>query len=394
MDQRGFGVVRYGFYRRQSQKDRDVHLPQQMLAVMISAQSVLLHSCKHHSYQKDGNARNTPDQYNREFLQDQWRIQNASVSSTYTNTDTWGLCTYRCFPEKRIRKRLGLLDYIALDQFLRCFGLSINESKSYIWFSPNTDNVTKADVLNTLRFKVVTTQGTYLGFPLGLSNRTSDYKPFMDKVIGKMENRKAKFLSKAGKVTLINSVSTPCWKESNEMDKMAWRFSTSGNFNITSAYLLALTQAKNYAQNHRDNFDTKWIWSLKCHTKHRTANLSRHVLVVAMATGLELAINLNCRKLIVEADSLVAVNLVAENKCVNTHHLATLIKFCRSKLKNFVEVHVSHIHREGNACADLLAKQANENYMQMTYLPNLPSSLSSQFLADQVGISFTRNAYR
>ncbi|KAF7826316.1 reverse transcriptase [Senna tora] len=51
---------------------------------------------------------------------------------------------------------------------------------------------------------------------------------------------------------------------------------------------------------------------------------------------------------------------------------------------------VVHIHREGNACADILAKQAVNSQSQLLYFDKLPPWLSSSFLADLVGVEFDR----
>ncbi|KAJ1422497.1 ribonuclease H [Sesbania bispinosa] len=54
------------------------------------------------------------------------------------------------------------------------------------------------------------------------------------------------------------------------------------------------------------------------------------------------------------------------------------------------EVEIHHILREGNACADLLAKQGAKvnHHLQVLNLP--PPELSSALIADAVGIRFIR----
>ncbi|KAF7832197.1 reverse transcriptase [Senna tora] len=69
-----------------------------------------------------------------------------------------------------------------LEVFTQSLGLSVNNSKSSIWFAPSTSAEDK---------------------------RISDYKIVIDKMIGKMEVWNSKWLSKAGKVTLLNSVCSP-----------------------------------------------------------------------------------------------------------------------------------------------------------------------------------------
>ncbi|KAF7839575.1 60S ribosomal protein L17-2 [Senna tora] len=128
----------------------------------------------------------------------------------------------------------------ALDLFLGSSGLSINAEK------------------------------IYLGIPLNLGRRTSDFKIFVDKA----ENWKAKYLFKAVPVN-SNSVSIDG--------------------------LLAE------------------LWGI--------------------TLGLSLACILHCNKIIVEADSLIAVNLVSniEFNHGDSHHYKTLIDSCRSFLSRFSE---------------------------------------------------------
>ncbi|KAF7840958.1 reverse transcriptase [Senna tora] len=95
--------------------------------------------------------------------------------------------------------------------FQKCWGpgLSVNIDKSSVWFSPNTPVCDRVKAVQTLGFGESPKPGKYLGFPLDIRKRVSDFKPFVDKVLDKVENWKAKHLSKAGKVTLINSVCSP-----------------------------------------------------------------------------------------------------------------------------------------------------------------------------------------
>ncbi|KAF7838458.1 reverse transcriptase [Senna tora] len=96
-----------------------------------------------------------------------------------------------------------------LESFLSSSGLSVNNEKSSIWFSPNTPVRDKENATQILGFGESPKPGKYLGLPLGISKRISDFKPFVDKVLDKVESWKAKYLSKAGKTTLINSVCSP-----------------------------------------------------------------------------------------------------------------------------------------------------------------------------------------
>ncbi|KAF7801271.1 reverse transcriptase [Senna tora] len=110
----------------------------------------------------------------------------------------------------------------------------------------------------------------------------------------------------------------------------------------------------------------------------------------AIFEGLKLANHLHCSHLIVESDSLAVVNLINSNNCGKLHQLSSLVLICRATLSDFSEVKVVHVHKEGNACADILAKRAVVAQSPLMYFVNLPSCVSSAFEADLVGIRFSR----
>ncbi|KAF7824259.1 reverse transcriptase [Senna tora] len=117
----------------------------------------------------------------------------------------------RCwgFLEKRFdRDSINAVKHV-LDDFLHSSGLSVNNSKSSIWFAPSTPEAEKRLVMRRFSFKVETKPGTYLGHSLGIGNKISDFKPIIDKLVGKMDFWNSKFLSKAGRATLLNSVGSP-----------------------------------------------------------------------------------------------------------------------------------------------------------------------------------------
>ncbi|MCI46434.1 ribonuclease H protein, partial [Trifolium medium] len=71
--------------------------------------------------------------------------------------------------------------------------------------------------------------------------------------------------------------------------------------------------------------------------------------------GLELCWERGFRKVLCCSDSLLSVNLIKEG--VTAHHrLANEICCIRKLLANDWEVILTHTLREGNACADVLAK--------------------------------------
>ncbi|KAF7814603.1 reverse transcriptase [Senna tora] len=601
-----------------------------------------------------------------------------------------------------------------LDTFLQCSGLSVNNVKSSIWFSPNTLHSDRELASKTLGFGESSKPGKYLGFPLGLGKRVSDFKPIVDKVLDKVENWKAKYLSKAGKVTLIKSVCEPlisyfmqcsvfpnkicnsiekilrdffwasgsqerklhfvswgsiykdkrdgglgicrlrvrndaflakigwriehekkapwakllsfytskrdsnggkwsylgrslkvglnilgkgvkkniisgredlsvndlagevgswnwnmlsfnlpseiknkiqgvaCIKNNPQMDSISWKLTSSGEFSLKTAYALACSPIDPILSetNNAHAVDFRWIWKLQCFPKMkmfiwqcirkalplktsicaRALNihplswsrdqcvsnwikdhasrkdiislgisygntfifglweiwLGRNALIFenkvfnptlirkktvckaaefvylncnpsapnassvlsigweappvgwwklntdgscqgnqnligggrlirdsngnwihgfikflgegnsllaelwAICEGLNLAKHLGCIRIIVETDSSVAVNLINSKECGNLNHFAALISVCRASLLDFSEAKVVHAHREGNACADILAKRAVRLKSSLMYFGTLPPCISTAFQADLVGTKFSR----
>ncbi|KAF7812587.1 reverse transcriptase [Senna tora] len=98
-----------------------------------------------------------------------------------------------------VKKALGL--------FLDISVLSVNESKSSIWFSPNTISNEKDFILRTLPFRCSPKPGTYLGFPLCSGTKKRDFSEIVKRIRDKVESWKAPLLSKPWRVTLIKSVS-------------------------------------------------------------------------------------------------------------------------------------------------------------------------------------------
>ena len=95
-----------------------------------------------------------------------------------------------------------------------------------------------------------------------------------------------------------------------------------------------------------------WLGGFSRHLGHNT---SVQAELRALKDGLILAIDLVIPYLIVEMDSLVAVNLVSSLSTINVF-LSSLVNDCRLLLEKFHQVSIKHIYREANKCADILAK--------------------------------------
>lgn len=101
-----------------------------------------------------------------------------------------------------------------LDLFSHASGQTINFSKSKLLFSPNTSEATIQMFEAKLHYPHSPDLGTYLGFPLQHKKPSKNQLSFVvDKVRKKLASWKAAFLSKAGKICLIQSAlsAIPCY---------------------------------------------------------------------------------------------------------------------------------------------------------------------------------------
>jgi hypothetical protein len=86
-------------------------------------------------------------------------------------------------------------------------GQSINNGKSSIRFSRNTNPSTVNLILEVLPFPSNSTKSIYLGLPILFGNsKKSAFQPIIEKVKSKIEGWRAKSLSQAGRLVLIKSV--------------------------------------------------------------------------------------------------------------------------------------------------------------------------------------------
>jgi hypothetical protein len=96
-----------------------------------------------------------------------------------------------------------------LDNFCSLSGQKINLSKSKVHFSPNVCPDLRHHLCNILGVSSTPDLGKYLGFPLKLNGRNSrDYSFIVEKLQNKLSSWKAKLLSSAGRIVLVQSVTS------------------------------------------------------------------------------------------------------------------------------------------------------------------------------------------
>ena len=96
-----------------------------------------------------------------------------------------------------------------LDTFCNCSGQKVNHSKSKLFFSPHTSAKNIVAIENKLGMNRMNKFGRYLGVPIITDDRDKRaFDSIVDKVRAKLSGWKARSLSTAGRLTLINSVTS------------------------------------------------------------------------------------------------------------------------------------------------------------------------------------------
>jgi hypothetical protein len=94
-----------------------------------------------------------------------------------------------------------------LEDFCLQFGQKVNLSKSKVFFSHNVSPILRHHLCGILGVTSTPNLGKYLGFPLRPNGRsTRDFDFVVEKVQAKLSSWKAKLLSLAGRVILVQSV--------------------------------------------------------------------------------------------------------------------------------------------------------------------------------------------
>lgn len=108
-----------------------------------------------------------------------------------------------------------------------------------------------------------------------------------------------------------------------------------------------------------------------------------------MLTGVSLAWEKGCKKLILESESMVAVTLVQEGVS-ESHHCGALVRAAREYLARPWEVKVVHTLREGNKVADHLANVAHTLLLGLHILSSPPDGCGHLLWQDFLGTRFPR----
>ncbi|KAJ0052274.1 hypothetical protein Pint_02051 [Pistacia integerrima] len=94
-----------------------------------------------------------------------------------------------------------------LDTYEKSSGQRLNEEKTSIFFSKNTRGDVKQQIIQVAGVKSFHPYDRYLGLPTLIGrDKTRGFKHILDRVRGKISNWKMKYLSQAGKETLLKAV--------------------------------------------------------------------------------------------------------------------------------------------------------------------------------------------
>jgi ribonuclease HI len=105
--------------------------------------------------------------------------------------------------------------------------------------------------------------------------------------------------------------------------------------------------------------------------------------------GLKMAVDLQLKNLLVESDSVMAVNLLNAVD-ISLHPLATIIGNCRNLMKLFESCMINHVYREKNSAADAMAKYSLVSPRGTTMFYSPPSQVAGIVYDDIAGVGHPR----
>ena len=112
--------------------------------------------------------------------------------------------------------------------------------------------------------------------------------------------------------------------------------------------------------------------------------------LAAVRQGLEMAWAKGTKHLQLELDSKVVL-IWLTNLCVNyLTNMLPLICDCRNLLTLEWEVHVQHVYREANGCANALAKRGTRQRTLETVYEHYPSFVNVPYIRDLTALGETK----
>ncbi|CAN0859950.1 Putative ribonuclease H protein At1g65750 [Linum grandiflorum] len=131
-----------------------------------------------------------------------------------------------------------------------------------------------------------------------------------------------------------------------------------------------------------------WIASFTCKIVTQTI---LHAELRALRDGISWVRMMRYRKVVVESDSLLAVQLI-QGADVTCHPMETLIQDIRTLMLELDSCNIRHIKREANFTADKLAKLAHLGGEGERWLSNTPAEIIQFLEADKMGKKYRRGS--
>ncbi|KAL0006246.1 hypothetical protein SO802_013807 [Lithocarpus litseifolius] len=106
-----------------------------------------------------------------------------------------------------------------------------------------------------------------------------------------------------------------------------------------------------------------------------------------------LALGIGVQRLVVELDAKVVIGLITSTSGSNKPY-SPLLNDCRYLLRRFLQTRVVHVFREGNRCADALARMGSNMAEEFLVFDNPPSPDVLYFVnTDAAGVLYNRSSF-
>ena len=112
--------------------------------------------------------------------------------------------------------------------------------------------------------------------------------------------------------------------------------------------------------------------------------------LAAVRQGLAMAWNVGVRLLQLELDYRIVLTWLTNKNMNYPTNMLLLICDCRNLLDQEWEVHVQHVYREANGCADALAKRGTHQRSLLTMFSACPTFVNISYVRHLAGLGETR----
>ena len=111
--------------------------------------------------------------------------------------------------------------------------------------------------------------------------------------------------------------------------------------------------------------------------------------IMALFHGINICLELGVQKVVCYSDSLHVLGLIRDGN-QDFHMFGNEIAIIRGMIRRNWEFQLHHTLREGNQCADWLAKLGARGADSLAVLSSPPTELNNFLLVDAMGVSFER----